>query len=34
MSARREDNGTWTSQFWFRDYDGKRRHRTKRGFAT
>ena len=34
MSVRREDNGTWTSQFWFRDYDGNRRHRTKRGFAT
>lgn len=34
MSVRQEDNGTWTSQFWFRDYDGERRHRTKRGFAT
>ena len=34
MSVRQEENGTWTSQFWFRDYDGKRRHRTKRGFAT
>lgn len=34
MSVRREGNGTWTSQFWFRDYDGNRRHKTKRGFAT
>ena len=22
MSVRQEDNGTWTLQFWFRDYDG------------
>ena len=34
MSVRQENNGTWTSQFWFRDYDGNRRHRTKHGFPT
>lgn len=34
MSVRQEENGTWTSQFWFRDYNGKRRHKVRRGFET
>ena len=34
MTARREKNGTYTSQFWYEDIYGKRRHKCKRGFAT
>ena len=34
MSIREESNGTWTSQFWYRDYNGDKRHKTKRGFKT
>lgn len=34
MSARQEENGTWTSQFWFRDYNGERRHKVRRWFET
>ena len=34
MSIREESNGTWTSQFWYRDYNGDQRHKTKRGFKT
>ncbi len=34
MTARREKNGTYTSQFWYEDTYGKRRHKCKRGFAT
>lgn len=34
MSVRQEDNGTWTAQFWYRDYNGERRHKKRRGFKT
>lgn len=34
MTARLEKNGTYTSQFWYEDIYGKRRHKCKRGFAT
>ncbi|WP_452082082.1 Arm DNA-binding domain-containing protein [Berryella wangjianweii] len=34
MSVRQEENGTWTSQFWLRDYNGERRHKVRRGFET
>ena len=34
MTARRGKNGTYTSQFWYEDIYGKRRHKCKRGFAT
>lgn len=34
MSVRQEDNGTWTAQFWYRDYKGERRHKKRRGFKT
>ncbi len=34
MSVRREENGTWRAQFWFRDYNGERRHKVRRGFET
>lgn len=34
MSVRQEDNGTWTAQFWYRDYRGERKHKKCRGFAT
>ena len=27
-------NKTWTVQVWYKDYTGKRKHTTKRGFAT
>ena len=29
-----EENGTWTVQCYYHDMDGKRHHKTKRGFAT
>lgn len=34
MSVRQEENGTWTAQVWYHDYNGERRHKTKRGFET
>lgn len=34
MSARMEENGTWTSQFRYEDIYGRKRHKCKRGFAT
>ena len=34
MSVRQEDNGTWTAQYWYRDYRGQRRNKKCRGFAT
>lgn len=34
MTAVREENGTWTSQFWYKDIYGKRKHKCKRGFGT
>lgn len=33
MTAAREENGTWTSQFWYKDIYGKRKHKCKRGFG-
>lgn len=32
MPAYREDNGTWTSKFKYRDWRGEKRQKTKRGF--
>lgn len=32
MTAVREENGSWTSQFWYKDIYGKRKHKCKRGF--
>ena len=32
MTAIREENGSWTSQFWYKDIYGKRKHKCKRGF--
>lgn len=34
MATTQEPNGTWSVQAWYRDYYGKRRHKTKRGFAS
>lgn len=34
MTAIREENGSWTSQFWYKDIYGKRKHKCKRGFGT
>lgn len=34
MSISREDSGTYTVQVWYRDWQGVRRKKTKRGFAT
>lgn len=34
MTAVREENGTWTSQFWYKDIYGKRKRKCKRGFGT
>lgn len=34
MTAAMEDNGKWTSQFWYKDIYGKRKHKCKRGFDT
>lgn len=34
MTARLEKNGTYTSQFWYEEIYGKKRHKCKRGFAT
>lgn len=34
MSAVKEENGSWTSQFWYKDIYGKRKHKCKRGFGT
>ncbi|MEG0322945.1 MAG: Arm DNA-binding domain-containing protein, partial [Raoultibacter sp.] len=34
MTAVREENGSWTSQFWYKDIYGKRKHKCKRGFET
>ena len=32
MPAYREDNGTWTSKFKYRDWRGEKKQKTKRGF--
>ena len=32
MTAIREENGSWTSQFWYKDIYGIRKHKCKRGF--
>lgn len=34
MSVRREDDGTWTVQVWYRDTRNHRRHTIKRGFKS
>lgn len=34
MSVRQEDNGTWTAQFWYKDFRGERKHKKRRGFKT
>lgn len=34
MSISREGNGTYTVQVWYKDWQGARRKKTKRGFAT
>lgn len=34
MSVHQEQNGTWTTQFWYQDLYGKRKHKCKRGFET
>lgn len=34
MSVKQEQNGTWTTQFWYQDLYGKRKHKCKRGFGT
>ena len=34
MSVRREENGTWTAQVWYRDTRNHRRHTIKRGFRS
>lgn len=34
MTASKEQNGSWTAQFWYEDIYGKRRHKCKRGFET
>ena len=34
MSARQEKNGTWTSQFRYKDLHGNPRHKCKRGFPS
>lgn len=28
------EKGTWTSQVWVEDWQGKKKHKKKRGFAT
>lgn len=28
------EKGTWTSQIWIEDWQGKKKHKKKRGFAT
>lgn len=32
MSVRKEGNGTWSAQVWYRDTRGRRCHTIKRGF--
>lgn len=32
MPAYKEDNGTWTSKFKYKDWRGEKRQKTKRGF--
>ena len=34
MSVTKEENGTWTAQFWCTDADGRKRHKKRRGFKT
>ncbi len=34
MSVVREENGTWTVRAYYRDFDGERKRKTKRGFKT
>ena len=32
--SRDTEKGTWTSQIWVEDWQGKKKHKKKRGFAS